>query len=307
MGMRRRGVRVWRRRPVSRSSCCCGGGGCGARRGCAEEGVLKDSHVRGDRGIGPGGAGRGHVLRLGLRRRRAVEDGVVVVRVGGHGVVVVGVDGRGPRDGGGDWRRADPLEAHGGRLGLRLRRRRAVRLVVLRRRRRGRGRGAGGELLDDVAELVLADVVDLRLGLRRARGGLLLRGLRRRRRGLADVAAELVDPEVRVLAGRRGPAAAAAAVAGGAIHGSGRSILGGGAPGGGGHGRRGRADWAWRKGEGGPGGGRQGEPVVDGTRTEEGRGGSGDGTASKWSGVEEQPSRARGPDVRWEEEETRRA
>jgi hypothetical protein len=227
--MRRLGVSVCRRRRMSPSCSRSGRGSrCGcrsARRGCAEEGVLKDAHVRGDRGVGPGRAGRGHVLRLGLGllRRRAVEDGVAVIRVGGHGVVV-GVDGRGPRDGGGDWGRADPLEAHGGRLGLRLRRRRAVELVLvlglgLHRRRGGRGRGAGGELLDDVAELVLADVVDLRLGLRRAGGGLLLlRG--RRRRGLADAAAELVDAEVRVLACRRGGAAAAAA-ADGAIHGGG--------------------------------------------------------------------------------------
>jgi len=222
--MRRLGVvRVRRRRPLSRSCCSRSGSGSGggARRCGAEEGVLEDAHVRGDRGISPGGSGSGHVLRLGLRRRRTVEDGVVVVRVVGDGVVV-GVHGRGPRDGGCDGGRADPLEAHGGRLGLRLRwrRRRAVgELVVVLRRRRGRC--AGGELLDDVAELVLADVVDLRLGLGRAVGGGLLLRLRRRRRGLADGAAELVDAEVRVLAGGCG-GATAAAVAGGAIHGDGR-------------------------------------------------------------------------------------
>jgi hypothetical protein len=89
-----------------------GRGGGGARRSGAEEGVLEDAHVGGDRGVGPGGAGRrhGHVVR----RRGAVEDGVVV-RVG-HLVVVVVVDGRGPRDGGGDGGRADLLEAHGGGL-----------------------------------------------------------------------------------------------------------------------------------------------------------------------------------------------
>lgn len=228
MRMRRLGVRVWRRWRLSRScrrrrSSGSGGRGRGARRGGAEEGVLEDAHVRRDRGISPGGAGSGHVLRLGLRRRRTVEDGVVVVGVVGDGVVV-GVHGRGPGDGGCDGGRADPLEAHGGRLGLRLRRRRRAvgeLVVVLLLLRRRRGRGAGGELLHDVAELVLADVVDLRLGLGRAVGGgrlWLLR--RRRRRGLADGAAELVDAEVRVLAGGGG-GATAAAVAGGAIHGDG--------------------------------------------------------------------------------------
>jgi hypothetical protein len=79
-------------------------------------------------------------------------EGGVVVRVGD----LVVVDGRGPRDGGGDGRRADLLKAHGWGLGL----------LLLRRRRRGGG--PRGELLDYVAELVLADVVDLRLRLRRA-------------------------------------------------------------------------------------------------------------------------------------------
>lgn len=142
-----------------------------------------------------------------VRGRGAVEGGVVV-RVG---YLVVVVDGRGPRDGGGDGGRADLLEAHGGGLGLLLvllleRRRGAV--VVLGRRR---GRGAGGELLDHVAELILADVVYLRLGVRRA-GRLLLR--RRRRRCLADVPAELVDAEVRVVSA----AAAAAIAAAAAVH-----------------------------------------------------------------------------------------
>jgi hypothetical protein len=160
------------------------------------------------------------VLCLGLRRRRTVEDGVVVVRVVGDGVVV-GMDGRGPGDGGCDGGRADPLEAHGGCLGLRLRRAVGELVVVLRR---WWGRGTGGELLDDVAELVLADVVDLRLGLGRAVcGGLWLRG--RRRRGLADGAAELVDAEVRVLAaGGGGATGTAAVVGGGAIHGNGSGV-----------------------------------------------------------------------------------
>lgn len=89
-----------------------------------------------------------------------------MVRVGD----LVVVDGRGPRDGGGDGRRADLLKAHGWGLGLLvLRRQRAVRVVlVLWLRRRRRGGGPRGELLDYVAELVLADVVDLRLRLRRA-------------------------------------------------------------------------------------------------------------------------------------------
>ena len=139
-----------------------------------------------------------------VRVRGAVEGGVVV-RVG---YLVVVVDGRGPRDGGGDGGRADLLEAHGGGLGLLLvllleRRRGAV--VVLGRRR---GRGAGGELLDHVAELVLADVVYLRLGVRRA--GRLLR--RRRRRCFADVPAVLVDAEVRVVSAAAAAIAAAAAV-----------------------------------------------------------------------------------------------
>ena len=144
-----------------------------------------------------------------VRVRGAVEGGVVV-RVG---YLVVVVDGRGPRDGGGDGGRADLLEAHGGGLGLLLvllleRRRGAV--VVLRRRR---GRRAGGELLDHVAELVLADVVYLRLGVRRA-GRLLLRGRRRRR--LADVPAELVDAEVRVVSAAAIAAAAAVHLGGSA-------------------------------------------------------------------------------------------
>ena len=139
-----------------------------------------------------------------VRVRGAVEGGVVV-RVG---YLVVVADGRGPRDGGGDGGRADLLEAHGGGLGLLLvllleRRRGAV--VVLGRRR---GRGAGGELLDHVAELVLADVVYLRLGVRRA--GRLLR--RRRRRCFADVPAVLVDAEVRVVSAAAAAIAAAAAV-----------------------------------------------------------------------------------------------
>jgi hypothetical protein len=174
----------------------------GARRSGAEEGVLEDAHVGGDRGVGPRGAGRR------LRVRRAVEGLVGVARVGHGGMLLVRVDRRGPRDGRGDGGRADPLQAHGRRLGLRRRWVRAV--LVLRGRRRRRGR-AGGELLDHVPELVLADVVDLRL--RRAGRGLLLG---RRGRGLPDGAAELVDPEVRVLAGGRGAAAAAR----GAIHGA---------------------------------------------------------------------------------------
>jgi hypothetical protein len=174
----------------------------GARRSGAEEGVLEDAHVGGDRGVGPRGAGRR------LRVRRAVEGLVGVARVGHGGMLLVRVDRRGPRDGRGDGGRADPLQAHGRRLGLR---RRWVRAVLVLRGRRRRGR-AGGELLDHVPELVLADVVDLRL--RRAGRGLLLG--RRRGRGLPDGAAELVDPKVWVLAGGRGAAAAAR----GAIHGA---------------------------------------------------------------------------------------
>lgn len=142
-------------------------------------------------------------------------EGGVVGRVG---YLVVVVDGRGPCDGGGDGGRADLLEAHGGGLGLLLvllleRRRGAVGVLLGRRR----GRGAGGELLDDVAELVLADVVYLRLGVRRA-GRLLLR--RRRRRCLADVPAELVDAEVRVVS-----AAAAAIAAAAAVHLGGSAVV----------------------------------------------------------------------------------
>ena len=194
-----------------------GRGGGGAWRSGAEEGVLEDAHVGGDRGVGPGGAGRrhGHVVRW----RGAVEDGVVV-RVG-HLVVVVVVDRRGAGDGGCDGGRADLLEAHGGGLGLLLlleRRRGTVRVLLLLLGRR-RGRGPGGELLDHVAEVVLADVVDLRLGVRRAGGLSLLLLLRRgRRRGLADVPAELVDAEVLVV----GAAAATAAAA--AVH-DGRSAM----------------------------------------------------------------------------------
>lgn len=87
-----------------------GRGGGSARRSGAEEGILQDAHVCGDRRVGPGGAGRrhGHVVR----RRGAVEDGVVV-GIGHLVVVVVVLDGRGPGDGGGDGGRADLLEAHG--------------------------------------------------------------------------------------------------------------------------------------------------------------------------------------------------
>lgn len=46
----------------------------------------------------------------------------------------------------------------------------------------GGGKGVGSELLDNIVELVLANVVDLRL--------------RRWRRGLVDVAAELVNVEM---------------------------------------------------------------------------------------------------------------
>jgi hypothetical protein len=194
----------WRRlRSSHRSRSRSGGGGGGARRSGAEEGVLEDAHVGGDRGVSPRGAG------CRLRVRRAVEGRVGVARVGHGGMLLMRVDRRGPRDGRGDGGRADPLQAHGRQLGLRRRRVRAV--LVLRGRRR-RGGCAGGELLDHVPELVLADVVDLRL--RRAGRGLLLG--RRRGRGLPDGAAELVDPEVRVLAGGRGAAAAAR----GAIHGA---------------------------------------------------------------------------------------
>lgn len=61
-----------------------------------------------------------------------------------------------------------------------------------RRRRVGRdgiARGSSRELLHDVAEIVLADVVDLRLGLSGSCGGLE----RGRRWGFADRFAELVD------------------------------------------------------------------------------------------------------------------
>lgn len=206
---------LWRRSPSSSRSVSVsvsGGGGGSAGRCSAEEGVLEDAHIGGDRGVGPGGAGRrhGHVVR---GRGAVLEDGVVA-RVIGHLVVVVVMDGgRGTGDGGCDWGRADLLEAHRGRLGLLLLlllERRAVELLLVLRR--GRGRGAGGELLDDVAELVLADVVHLRLRVRRARRlGLRLLLLRRsrRRRGFADVAAELVDAEVLAVAS----AAAAAAIA----------------------------------------------------------------------------------------------
>lgn len=105
-----------------------------------------------------------------------------------------------------------------------------VLLLVLERGRRAvrvlgrwRGGGAGGELLDHVAEVVLADVVDLRLRVRRAgRLGLLLLWRRgRRRRGLADVPAELVDAEVLVVAAA---AAAAAIAAGAAVHDGGSAV-----------------------------------------------------------------------------------
>jgi hypothetical protein len=166
-----------------------------------------------------------------------VEGRVSVARVGDGDVLLVRVDRRRARDGGSDWGRAYPLQAHGWRLGLLVWRR--VRALLVLRRRRRRGGRAGGELLDHVAELVPADVVDLRL--RRA-GGSGLRG-RRRGRGLPDGAAELVDPEVLDLAGGGG-------AAGGAIHGEKPdrdreepvevwSIQGGG--GGGGHGPQRRA------------------------------------------------------------------
>jgi hypothetical protein len=170
--------------------------------------------------------------------RRAVEGRVSVARVGDGDVLLVRVDRRRARDGGSDWGRADPLQTHGWRLGLLQRRVRALLVLWGRRRRGGR---AGGELLDHVAELVPADVVDLRLRLRRAGGSRLLG--RRRGRGLPDGAAELVDPEVLDLAGGGG-------AAGGAIHGEKPdrdreepvevwSIQGGG--GGGGHGPQRRA------------------------------------------------------------------
>lgn len=77
---------LWRRSPSSSRSVSVsvsGGGGGSAGRCSAEEGVLEDAHIGGDRGVGPGGAGRrhGHVVR---GRGAVLEDGVVarVIEIG---------------------------------------------------------------------------------------------------------------------------------------------------------------------------------------------------------------------------------
>lgn len=147
-----------------------------------EHGLFKIAHIGTDGGFSRGsdmprdadGAGKGGIGRRRRRRERASNRG--------------------------ERRRADALKTLRRGFGWRRTRRRLGKRITRR---------STCELLDDAAEIVLGDVVDLGLGL----GLLLWRGrsmevrmrVRRTREGvglveraLADVLAELVDAEMRV-------------------------------------------------------------------------------------------------------------